>query len=53
LDGQATYLSWSFIQLSIPNLVVIIGMVVIFVLALVAPFPSHAVIEGSEESKDA
>ena len=39
LDSPARYLEWWFIQISIPNLLLIIGMVVVFVLAVVAPFP--------------
>jgi hypothetical protein len=42
LDAPATYLNWNFILISIPNLLVIIGMVAVFVVALIAPFPSHA-----------
>jgi hypothetical protein len=41
MDSPATYLSWNFILISIPNVLMIIGMVVVFVVALVAPFPSH------------
>jgi len=41
LDAPATYLNWNFILISIPNVVVILGMVVVFILALFAPFPSH------------
>jgi hypothetical protein len=39
VDSPAGYLNWWFIQISIPNLLLIVGMVVIFILALVAPFP--------------
>jgi hypothetical protein len=42
LDAPATYLNWNFILISIPNVIVIVGMVVVFILALVVPFPSHA-----------
>jgi hypothetical protein len=42
MDGQAPYFQWGFIQISLPNLVVIGVMVLIFVLALVLPFPSHS-----------
>jgi hypothetical protein len=41
LDTPATYLNWNFILISVPNLLMIIGMVVVFVVALFAPFPSH------------
>ena len=40
LNGPGHYLNWGVIQLSVANLVVIGVMVVVFVLALVLPFPS-------------
>jgi hypothetical protein len=52
LDAPATYLNWNFILISIPNLIVIVGMVVVFAIALIAPFPKHAEIVESEESRD-
>lgn len=39
MDNPASYLNWGFLQISIPNLVLIGIMVVLFVAALVAPFP--------------
>jgi len=39
LDSPTTYFHWGFILISMPNLLVIIGMVVLFAIALVAPFP--------------
>ena len=39
MDTSATYLHWGFILISWPNLIVIVGMVVLFAIALVAPFP--------------
>ena len=53
MDAPATYLSWNFILISIPNLLMIIGMVVVFILALVAPFPHHAQAVEPEDSHDA
>ena len=41
MDAPAQYLHWGFILISIPNLIVIGVMVVLFLLALLAPFPSH------------
>jgi hypothetical protein len=41
VDTPATYFHWGFILISIPNLLVIGGMIVLFAIALVAPFP-HA-----------
>jgi len=39
LDSPTTYFHSGFILISMPNLLVIIGMVVLFAIALVAPFP--------------
>jgi hypothetical protein len=41
MDGPAPYFQWGFIQISLPNLVVIGVMILLFVLALVLPFPGH------------
>ncbi|HEX6488291.1 MAG TPA: hypothetical protein VF137_05365 [Candidatus Dormibacteraeota bacterium] len=41
MDAPARILQWGFIQLSVPNLIVIGLMIAIFVLALVLPFPGH------------
>ena len=39
LNGQGHYIHWGFIQISLANLLVIVAMVVVFVLAIVLPFP--------------
>ncbi|MGC9220678.1 MAG: hypothetical protein ACP5H2_04915 [Solirubrobacteraceae bacterium] len=39
LNGHAPYISWHFIQLSVPNFIVIVLMLVVFVIALFARFP--------------
>ena len=39
MDSPTTYFHWGFILISLPNLLVIAGMVVLFAIALVAPFP--------------
>jgi hypothetical protein len=39
MDTPTTYFHWGFILISVPNLLVIAGMVVLFAIALVAPFP--------------
>jgi hypothetical protein len=39
MDSPATYQHWGFILISNPNLLVIIGMIVLFAIALVVPFP--------------
>jgi len=33
------YVQWWFIQISMPNLVVIVLMLIVFILALVLPYP--------------
>jgi hypothetical protein len=48
MDNPASYLHWGFILISVPNLVVIAGMVVLFAIALVVPFPRH---EDKEERR--
>jgi hypothetical protein len=45
MDSPTSYFSWGFILISLPNLLVIAGMLVLFAIALVVPFP-HG---GSEE----
>jgi hypothetical protein len=39
MDSPATYLHWGFILISVPNLLVIGLMLVLFAVALFAPFP--------------
>jgi hypothetical protein len=46
MDTPANYFHWGFILISVPNLLVIAGMIVLFAVALVAPFPH------SEEGDD-
>lgn len=41
MDSPTSYFHWGFILISLPNLLVIIGMIVLFAVALVLPFP-HA-----------
>lgn len=42
MDSPAPYFHWGFILISFPNLVLIGFMLLLFVLALVAPFPGHS-----------
>jgi len=46
MDSPATYIHWAFVLVSVPNLLVIAGMLVLFAVALVAPFPHGA--EGDD-----
>lgn len=41
LSRPGTYLHWHFFLISTANLGVVVGMLLIFVLALVVPFPGH------------
>lgn len=41
LGGSGKYIHWGFIQISVANLVVILLMIVVFVLAILLPFPRH------------
>ena len=41
MDSPAGYLHWGFILISIPNLLVIGLMIVLFALALVIPLPGE------------
>ena len=49
MDTPTTYFHWGFILISVPNLLVIAGMVVLFAIALVAPFP-HG--EGADDVRN-
>ena len=39
LNGTGYYIHWGFVQLSLANLVVIALMLVVFILAIILPFP--------------
>jgi hypothetical protein len=41
LGGTGHYVHWGFIQISVANLVVILLMIIVFVLAIILPFPRH------------
>jgi hypothetical protein len=41
MDTPAHYVHWSFILISVPNLVTIGVMLALFAVALVAPFPGR------------
>ncbi len=51
LSGRSHYLHWGVIQISLTNFVIIVAMVVIFVLALVVPFP-HGRSQDDERDSD-
>ena len=41
LNGSGHYIHWGFVQLSLANLIVIALMVVVFIVALLLPFPGQ------------
>ncbi|HVA85993.1 MAG TPA: hypothetical protein VNF73_06700 [Candidatus Saccharimonadales bacterium] len=41
MDNPATYVQLGFLVISVPNLLVILGMLALFVAALVTPFPGR------------
>ncbi len=52
MDAPAQYLSWNFILISVPNILMIAGMVVVFLLALLAPFPHEESTREQSEVHD-
>ena len=46
MEDVPSYVQWGFIQISVPNLVVIVLMLVVFGLALVLPYPHHRAAGG-------
>lgn len=41
LSNPAHYVHWHFFQMSVPNLVVILLMIAVFVAAILIPFPKR------------
>jgi hypothetical protein len=39
LSGKPHYLHWGVVQISLTNFLIVVAMIVIFVLALLLPFP--------------
>lgn len=46
MEQAPSYVQWWFLQISIPNLVVIVLMLVVFGLALVLPYPHRRATGG-------
>lgn len=40
LNGPAHYVHWNFFTMSVANVIVILLMIVVFILAILLPFPS-------------
>ncbi len=49
MNSPAQYFHWGFILISLPNLILIAVMVVLFAVALIAPFPHGASHHGSDD----
>lgn len=49
LSRRAYFLHWGVVQISLANFVVIVVMLVIFVLALVLPFPGGKTVEREDD----
>ncbi len=41
LNGNGRYIHWGFIQLSYANFAVIVLMIIVFLLAIILPFPKR------------
>lgn len=52
LGGHAYFVHWGVVQISLANLMVIVLMVVLFVLALVLPFPHADRDDDAQEDLD-
>jgi len=46
MEHVPSYVHWGFIQISVPNLVVIVLMLIVFGLALVLPYPHRRATGG-------
>ena len=52
VSAAGHYLHWGVIQISLANLLIIVAMIVVFVLALVLPFPGHRSNAAEHENAD-
>jgi large-conductance mechanosensitive channel len=50
LSGKPHFLDWGVIQISLANFLIIVLMVLVFVLALVVPFP-HSSVDKQENER--
>jgi hypothetical protein len=50
-EGAGRYVNWGVIQISVANLTIIAVMVLVFILALVVPFPSGHGDKSDEEGR--
>jgi hypothetical protein len=47
LNHPAHYVHWHFFQMSVPNIIVIVLTLIVFVLAIVVPFPGSKRDQGA------
>lgn len=52
LSGRPHYLHWGVIQISLTNFLIIVTMLVLFLLALLVPFPQPWTEQQDEEGSD-
>jgi hypothetical protein len=52
LSGRTHYLHWGVIQISLTNFLIIVTMLVLFLLALLVPFPQSRTEQPDEEGSD-
>jgi hypothetical protein len=52
LSGRPHYLHWGVIQISLTNFLIIVAMLVLFLLALLVPFPQSRTEQLDEEGSD-
>jgi hypothetical protein len=50
-EGPGKYIHWGVIQISVANFAIIAVMVLLFILALVVPFPAHDDDSGDQEGQ--
>jgi large-conductance mechanosensitive channel len=50
-EGPGKYISWGVIQISVTNFTIICVMVLVFILALIVPFPTHDDESGDQEGQ--
>jgi large-conductance mechanosensitive channel len=51
-DAAGHYLHWGVVQISLTNFLVIVAMIVLFVIALLAPFPGSRAKDSDSEHPD-
>jgi hypothetical protein len=49
LSAAGKYVDWGVVSISLTNLLIVIGMIVMFVLALLLPFPRDHGVRHSDE----